>query len=121
MKYFYYKIFKLLLNKQNNNNPALHAIVLLAILQGFNIYAIVDVINYIFKLDIYSHIPLSFGLIFFAVLLIPNFIYIFRKHNEIVHHYHNETKEDSVWGSVGLFLYVITSIAVLIIIGELIK
>lgn len=121
MKYFYYKIYKLLLNKQNNNNPALHALVLLAVLQGFNTYAIVDIINYNFKLDIYSHIPVLFGLLFFAFLLIPNFIFIFRKHNEIVKRYQNETREDRNWGFVGLLLYILVSITVLIIIGETIK
>lgn len=121
MKYFYYKIYKLLLNKQNNNNPTIHALVLLAVLQGFNIYAIIDIIDYIFNLDIYSHIPILFGFLFFAVLLIPNFIFIFRKHKEIVHHYQNETRENNTWGFVGLFLYIIASIALLIIIGETIK
>ena len=121
MRYFYFKIYQLLLNKQNNNNPAFHALCLLVILQGFNIFSILDMINYYFKLDIYSHIPSIFGLLFFAVLFVPNYIFILRKHNEILHHYQNENREDKVWGFIGLFIYILASIAVLIIIGETIK
>jgi hypothetical protein len=107
-----------LLNKQNNNDPAFHAIVLLVVIQGFNVYAIMDIINYVYDINIYSHIPVLFGLLFFAVLLTPNFIFIFRKHNEIVNLYKNETREQKVWGFVGLFLYILGSIAVLIILEE---
>ncbi len=121
MRYLYYKIYKLLLNKQNNNNPVLHTIVLLVVLQGLNVYSIVDIINYFFNLDIYSHVPVLFGLLLFVVLLIPNYIYIFRKHNEIVKRYKNEVREDRNWGFVGLFLYVLVSIAVFLILGGTIK
>lgn len=121
MRYFYYKIYKLLLNKDNTNDPVLHALVLLIVLQGLNVYSIIDIIDYFVKLEIYSNLNVLCGLILFVTLLVPNYIYIFRNHNEIIKRYKNEAREDRIWGFIGLLLYVLVSITVFFVLGETLK
>ena len=117
MRYFYYRIFKALLNKENNNNPALHAMVLLITLQVANVFTVFDVINYFYRLEFVIHQPVIEGLLLFSVLFISNYFYLLRNHDKIVKRYQSETKEDKTWGIIGLLLYMVVSITVFFAFG----
>jgi len=117
MRYFYYRIFKALLNKENNNNPALPAMVLLITLQAANIFTVFDVINCNYKLEFDIHQPVIEGLLLFLVLFIPNYFYLLRNHDKIIKQYQSETKEDKIWGIIGLLLYIVVSITVFFAFG----
>jgi len=118
MKYFYYRIYKALTKVKTNDTPALNAMLLLIILQSCNILSIFGIINYFLKIEIEKQQAMVGGLLLYVILLIPNYIYLFRKRNEIVKQYQNETKEDKTWGFIGLLLYILVSITVFFILGE---
>jgi hypothetical protein len=70
------------------------------------------------KLEYYKQQGGIIGVSLFLILFVPNYIYLFRKRDEIVKPYENETKEDRLWGIIGLLFYIVVSIAVFFILGE---
>ena len=116
--YFYYKIFNALTKVKTNNTPALNAMLLIVILQGLNIFSVLMIIDYYFNLDIGIQYSSIIGLSLYIIMLIPNYFYLFRRRGNIVKRYENETKEDKTWGTIGLLLYVVFSIAVFFVLGE---
>jgi len=116
MKYFYYRIYKALTKVKTNDTPALNAMVLIVALQGLNVFSIFDVINYFLRIEIDKQQAMVGGLLLYVILLIPNYVYLFRKRNEIVKQYQNETQKDKTWGLVGLLLYILVSIIVFIVL-----
>jgi hypothetical protein len=118
MRYFYYRIYKALTKIRTNNTPALNAMLLLIILQSCNVLSVFCIINYFLKLEFYNQQGIIGGLALYIILLIPNYIYLFRKRDVIIERYHNETKEDKTWGIILLLLYVVITISVVFILGE---
>lgn len=116
MKYFYYRIYKALTKIKTNNTPALNAMVLFVALQGLNVFSIFDVINHFLRIEIDKQQAMVGGLLLYVILLIPNYVYLFRKRNEIVKQFQNETKEDKTWGLIGLLLYILVSIIAFIVL-----
>jgi hypothetical protein len=118
MKYYYYRIYKALTKVKTNTTPALNAMVLIIILQMFNISAMYDLVNHYYNLKLNFQHPVIDGILSFAIILIPNYFYLFRNLDKILKRYQNETKEDRIWGTIGLLLYVVISITVFFVTGE---
>ena len=118
MRYFYYRIYKALTKVKTNDTPALNAMILLVVLQGFNILSVFSIINYFYKWKFDKQHSIIGGLILYIILLVPNYIYLFRKRNEIVKRYENETKEDKAWGIIYVLLYIVITITVFFVLGE---
>jgi len=118
MKYYYYRIYKALTKVKTNTTPALNAMLLLVVLQGFNIYTVYIIIKYYFVWKFDNHQITIGGLALFIIVFIPNYIFLYRKRNKIIKRYQNETKEDRIWGTIGFLLYVVISITVFFVTGE---
>jgi hypothetical protein len=118
MRYFYYRIYKALTKVKTNDTPALNAMLLLVALQGLNIFSIFMVVNYFSKWEFDNQQVIIGGLSLFIIMLIPNYFYLFRKRNEIVKRYQNETKEDKTWGIIYMLLYIVITITVFFVLGE---
>jgi hypothetical protein len=118
MRYFYYRIYKILTKVKTNNTPAFNAMVLIVTLQGLNIFSAFMAINYFFKWEFDKQQIIICGLSLYIILLIPNYLYLFSKRDKIIRKYQNETKEDTTWGIVGLLLYIVVSIIVFFVLGE---
>jgi len=118
MRYFYYRIFMALTKVKTNTTPAFNAMGLIVALQGLNVFSVLMIINYIFKWDFVKQQVIPNGLYLYIIMLIPNYLYLFRKRAKIVKSYQNETKEDRTWGTIGLLLYIVASIAIFFILGE---
>jgi hypothetical protein len=118
MRYIYYRIFQQLKKVKSNDTPAFNALGIFVLLQGLNVLSILAVLNYFCELSLYRNQVVILGLILVVILFIPNFMYFFRKKDEICKQYENETKEERRRGTVYLLLYIILSVAVFFTIGE---
>jgi hypothetical protein len=118
MRYFYYRIYKGLTKVKTNDTPALNAMVLLIALQAFNILSVFGIINYFFRLEFDKQQVIIGGISLYIILLVPNYIYLFRKRNEIIKRYQNETAPQKTKGVVLLLLYIVITITVFFVLGE---
>ncbi len=118
MRYFYYRIYQQLMKVKTNNTPAINALGIFGILQMLNIGSIFGIINYFFKISLPRNQVVVCGIIFFVILFIPNFLYFFRRKDEIYKQYENETKEERQRGTIYLLLYILLSVVVFFAIGE---
>lgn len=118
MRYFYYRIYKGLTKVKTNDTPALNAMILLIALQAFNILSVFGIINYFFGLEFDKQQVIIGGISLYIILLVPNYIYLFRKRNEIIKRYQNETAPQKTRGVVLLLLYIIITITVFFVLGE---
>jgi hypothetical protein len=118
MRYFYYRIYKALTKVKTNNTPALNAIILITILQGFNVFTIYIILDHFLKPEFEKQQVIIGGGLLYFILFAVNYTYLFRKRSEIARRYENETKEDKTWGIIGLLLYIVVSIAIFFILGE---
>jgi hypothetical protein len=118
MQYFYFRIYKALTKVKTNDTPALNAMILLIILQSFNVLTIFGIINYYCNLDFTKQQVIIGGLSLYIILLIPNYIYLFREKDKIVKRYNNETKEDKTWGTIGLLTYIVVTVTIFFVLGE---
>lgn len=118
MRYFYYRIYKGLTKVKTNDTPALNAMVLLIALQAFNILSVFGIINYFFRLELDKQQVIIGGISLYIILLVPNYIYLFRKRNEIIKRYQNETAPQKTKGVILLLLYIVITITVFFVLGE---
>lgn len=118
MRYFYYRIYKGLTKVKTNDTPALNAMVLLIALQAFNILSVFGIINYFFRLEFDKQQVIIGGISLYIILLVPNYIYLFRKRNEIIKRYQNETAPQKTKGVILLLLYIVITITVFFVLGE---
>jgi hypothetical protein len=118
MRYFYYRIYKGLTKVKTNNTPALNAMVLLIALQAFNILSVFGIINYFFRFEFDKQQVIIGGISLYIILLVPNYIYLFRKRNEIIKRYQNETAPKKTRGVILLVLYIVITITVFFVLGE---
>ncbi len=118
MKYFYYRIYKALKKVRTNDTPAFNAMILVVALQGMNIFSIYMLINYFLNLEFEKKQTLTMGVFVYIILLIPNYFYLFRNREEIMKKYQDETKENRIWGIIGLFLYIAVSITIFFVLGK---
>ena len=118
MRYFYYRIYKGLTKVKTNDTPALNAMILLITLQAFNILSVFGIIIYLFRIEYDKQHGILEGILLFIILLVPNYIYLFRKRNEIIKRYQNESAPQKTRGVILLGLYIVISITVFFVIGE---
>lgn len=118
MRYFYYRIYKGLTKVKTNDTPALNAMLLLIALQAFNIGSIFAIINYYLRIEFTKTQITIGGVSLFIILLVPNYIYLFGKRNEIIKRYQNETAPQKTKGIILLLLYIVITITVFFILGE---
>lgn len=118
MRYFYYRIYKGLTKVKTNDTPALNAMILLIALQAFNILSVFGIINYFFRLVFDKQQVIIGGISLYIILLVPNYIYLFRKRNEIIKRYQNETAPQKKRGVILLLLYIVITITVFFVLGE---
>jgi hypothetical protein len=118
MQYFYYRIYKALVKVKTNTTPALNSMLLVVILQGLNIFSILMIVKYFFNWEFTKLQSNIQGLLFYIIMLIPNYFYLYRKRDEIISRYQNESKEDKKWGIIGLLFYIVFSILVFFVLGE---
>lgn len=116
MRYFYYRIYKGLTKVKTNDTPALNAMVLLIALQAFNILSVFGIINYFFRLEFDKQQVIIGGISLYIILLVPNYIYLFRKRNEIIKRYQNETAPKKTKGVILLLLYIVITITVFFVL-----
>jgi len=118
MKYFYYRMYKALTKIKTNTTPALNAMLLLIVLQMFNISSIYDLVNHYYKLKVNFQYPVIDGILSFAIILIPNYFYLLCNLDKIIKRYQNETKDDRTWGTIGLLIYIVISITAFFVTEE---
>jgi len=118
MRYLYYRIYQALTKVKTNDTPAFNAMLLLMILQAFNIFSVISIINYFYKVEFDKQQVFIGAMSLFIIILIPNYIFFYRKRDAIIKRYQNETKEDKKWGIIGLLFYIVVSLAVFFILGE---
>jgi Ca2+/Na+ antiporter len=118
MRYIYFRIYQQLKKVKTNDTPAFNAMGIFGIFQMLNIASIFGIANHFIKVSLSRNQVVVCGIIFFVLLFIPNFMYFFRKKDEICKQYENETKEERRRGTVYLLLYIILSVAVFFTIGE---
>ncbi|HRY33819.1 MAG TPA: hypothetical protein P5531_12705 [Bacteroidales bacterium] len=118
MRYFYYRIYKGLTKVKTNDTPALNAMILLIALQAINILSVFGIINYFFRLEFDKQQVIIGGISLYIILLVPNYIYLFRKRNEIIKRYQNETAPQKTKGVILLLLYIVITITVFFVLGE---
>lgn len=118
MRYLYYRIYKALTKVKTNDTPAFNAIILLIALQSFNVLSIFGIVNYFYKIEFDKQQVIIGGISLYILLLFPNYIYLFRKRDEITKRYQNETKPEKTRGIIFLLLYIVITITVFFILGE---
>jgi hypothetical protein len=118
MRYIYYRIYKALTKVKTNDTPAFNAMILLVTMQAVNILSVFCIINYFYKWVFDKQQVVIGGLFLYIILLIPNYFFLVCKRDEIIKRYENETKEDRLWGTIGLLFYIVVSFVVFIVLGN---
>lgn len=103
---------------KTNDTPAYNAMLLIISLQAFNILSVFAILNYFYKWKFDKQQAIIEGLSLFVILLIPNYIYLFRRRDEVLKRYQNESKVDKIWGIVYVLLYIVITITVFFVLGE---
>ncbi len=111
MRYFYYKIYNTLTKVKTNDTPAFNAMLLIILLQGFNIATLDGIIHYFFNWKIIRKENYVFiGISLYLILAILNYFYLFRNRDKIVKLYQDEAKDDKIWGTILLILYIVITV-----------
>jgi multisubunit Na+/H+ antiporter MnhB subunit len=89
-------------------------------LQAINILSAFGIIKYFFFYDMeFSKRATTIeALSLYIILLVPNYYFLYRKRDEILKRYENETKEDKTWGIINVILYIVITITVFFVLGE---
>jgi len=91
---------------------------LLIVLQAFNIISVFGIINYFFRFEFDKQQAIIGGISLYIFLLLLNYIYLFRKREEIIKHYQNETVTQKTKRTIILLLYIIVTITAFFVLGE---
>jgi hypothetical protein len=121
MRYFYYRIYQQLKRVKSNDTPAFNALLLLAVLQGLNIFTAISIIRYFINFEISKNFGYSCSLVLCLTLLFVGFKTLFGKQNEICKRYENETKKERRKGTIYLLSYIILSVVLFFILGKPLK
>ena len=115
-KLIYFLIYTDFKKVKTNDTPAYNALLALSLLQSMNFLSIGAVVNYFLKIEINKNNATYCGIFVAFLLLLINYIYIFRKKAEIEKKYESKTiakKQFYLWLyiaiSVALFIFVITN------------
>ena len=124
MGYLYYLLYKHLSTVKSNNLPAYNAMLLLMIAQAMNIASICIIINYTIFPSFYNSSNnykleniKEQGLIFGLLLLILNYIFLFKRRDYIFKKYENTSKIKISVGYIILFVYMVGSLIITYILG----
>ncbi|MGC3978630.1 MAG: hypothetical protein QM751_10605 [Paludibacteraceae bacterium] len=120
-EYLYYRIYKQLKKVKTNDTPAFNALMFLVVLQGLNALSVIGLIDHYMKISMRKEMVIVFVITLTVLLFIPNFMYFFRRKEQIYKKYENETDKNRKKRSVFVLLYIIISLAFVFIIGETIK
>jgi hypothetical protein len=118
MRYFYYLIYNALTKVISNDTPALNALILSVALQAMNILSVFCIINYFIKLHFENKQVIPGAVSLYLILLILNYIYLFRKRDQIIERYKHESKAKKTRGSIYLLSYIVITITVFFVLGE---
>lgn len=121
MEYLFYRLWKLLIGKSEEDMPPFGSMMIFWMLIVVNLRTIELLIYHFFDFGytpkdkdgviLYSLIPI------FAVLIF-NIFYLFRRRNKIKLKYENESKLKKIIGNIVLFTYGILSMVVFFIVGN---
>lgn len=117
MEYIYFRIYQLLSNIKTNDTPALNSMLLLVILQAFNIFSIAIIFNSMHFYTLSKNQAYLFAITFYILLLIPNYLFLYRKLKKIISKYENEPKSVRLGRSIMVFSYIILSFVILFALG----
>ncbi|PZX15007.1 hypothetical protein LX69_02337 [Breznakibacter xylanolyticus] len=110
MRYFHYKLFKLLLIVPTNVTPAFNAMLILITIQLSNLFSFFNIFKSYSGIDLYH---IHYVAIYLFLFLI-NYLYIYRYRKETQRKYQNESKIRRHIGSLAFGVYVIASIVVFV-------
>lgn len=121
MRYLYYKIYQDFKRIKTNDTPALNAMIVLTLFEGMNLLTVQCLINHYFKIKIDMNSKdqiMIFSTILYLLVLLINYLLLYKKREEICLKYNNESKLKSRVGFTILILYCISSAILVYVIGS---
>lgn len=114
-KLIYFLLYTDFKKIKTNDTPAYNALIALVILQGMNFLTLVAIVNYFLSVTFYKNDVIYLGLIIFFLLLLLNYLFIYRNKNDIEIKYENilESKRQ-----LYLWLYIAISVALFIFVTK---
>jgi len=119
MAYVYYRIYQILKKVKSNDTPAFNSLIFLIILQALNIISLLAVGNFFKFINMTKSQAIFYAISLFLLLLIANFLLVFRRFNKIIKKYENESKSKRRKGTLLVISYVLFSVILFIIGGNL--
>ena len=121
MRYLYYKIFQILRRIKTNDTPATNAMILLTMFELMNIATVQCLLNHYFKIKIEMNSKdqiMIFSIILYLLVLLINYLILYKKREGICLKYNNESKLKSRVGFAILILYCVSSAILVYVIGS---